>query len=189
MPSSGRPDKFLKSEGRPGPVWTISAQRRPDKNPIFGIRPVLLLPGVLHHHPMVSCIAWRAIRPNESLYLDLDIILGNSWCCMPAKTINLRVPIYVVQQVSNQGGVGIKKRHLGSNFFFSAARGRPTYYIIRHKSIYGNNDIIAVDIFGMISLPGVVYLGFGFPPYHTWLLFHNRGILHSLWIYLNPLYI
>ena len=28
-------------------------------------------------------------------------------------------------------------------FFFSAARGRPTYYVIRHWSIYGNSDIIA----------------------------------------------
>ena len=47
MPSSGCPDKFLKSEGRPGPIRTNWAQRRPDKNPIFGIRPFLLLPGVL----------------------------------------------------------------------------------------------------------------------------------------------
>ena len=31
--------------------------------------------------------------------------------------------------------------------FFSAARGRPTYYVIRHPSIYGNSDIIAGDIF------------------------------------------
>ena len=47
MPSSVCPDKFLKSECRPGPVWTNWAQRRPDKNPIFRIRPFLLLPGVL----------------------------------------------------------------------------------------------------------------------------------------------
>ena len=47
MPFYGRPDKFLKSEGRPGPIQTNLAQRRPDKNPIFGIRAFLLLPGVL----------------------------------------------------------------------------------------------------------------------------------------------
>jgi hypothetical protein len=29
-------------------------------------------------------------------------------------------------------------------FFFSAPRGRPTYYVIRNKSIYGNSDIIAM---------------------------------------------
>ena len=69
---------------------------------------------------------------------------------------------------SQQGGVGIKKRDLGSNFFFSAVRGRPTYYVIRHKSIYGNSDIIAVNIFDMISLPSAaVYSGFGFPLYHS----------------------
>ena len=50
MPSSGHPDEFLKSEGRPGPVRTNLAQMRPDKNPIFGIRPFLLLPGVLVGH-------------------------------------------------------------------------------------------------------------------------------------------
>ena len=34
-------------------------------------------------------------------------------------------------------------------------RGWPTYYVIRHQSIYGNSNIIAVDIFNMIwiSLP------------------------------------
>ena len=37
----------MKSERRPGPIWTNLVQRRPDKNPIFGIRPFLLLPGVL----------------------------------------------------------------------------------------------------------------------------------------------
>ena len=47
MPSSGRPDKFLNSEGGPGPVRTNLAQRCPDKNLIFGIRPFLLLPRVL----------------------------------------------------------------------------------------------------------------------------------------------
>ena len=47
MPSSGHLDKFLKSEGRPGPIQTNWAQRHLDKNPIFGIRPFLLLPGVL----------------------------------------------------------------------------------------------------------------------------------------------
>jgi|SRR5882757_9496043 len=33
--------------GRPGPVRTNLAQKRPDKNPILGIRHFLLLPGVL----------------------------------------------------------------------------------------------------------------------------------------------
>ena len=37
----------MKSKGRPGPIRTNLAQRRPDKNPIFGIRAFLLLPGVL----------------------------------------------------------------------------------------------------------------------------------------------
>ena len=67
-------------------------------------------------------------------------------------------------------------------FFFSAARGRPTYYVIRHQSIYGNSDIIArrLDIFDMISLPSVVYSGFGSPLYHRWLSLHNRGMLQIL---------
>ena len=66
-------------------------------------------------------------------------------------------------QSSAQGGVGIKKRHLGSIFFFQ----QPTYYVIRHKSIYGNNDIIAINIFDMISLSSAVYSGFEFPLYHS----------------------
>jgi hypothetical protein len=51
-----------------------------------------------------------------------------------------------VKTGDTQGGVGINKRHLGS-IFFSVASGRPTYYVIRHQSIYGNNDIIAMDVF------------------------------------------
>ena len=47
MPSSGHLDEFLKLEGRPGPVQTNLVQMCLDKNPIFGIRPFLLLPGVL----------------------------------------------------------------------------------------------------------------------------------------------
>jgi hypothetical protein len=45
-----------------------------------------------------------------------------------------------------QGGVGIKKRHLGSIFFFQR-REVDWYYVIRHQSIYGNNDVIATDVF------------------------------------------
>jgi hypothetical protein len=37
----------LKIGGRPGTIRTKLAQRRPDKNPIFRIRPFLILPGVL----------------------------------------------------------------------------------------------------------------------------------------------
>ena len=45
-------------------------------------------------------------------------------------------------------------------------RGWPTYYVIRHQSIYGNSDIITIDIFYMISLPSAVFSGFGYPFYH-----------------------
>jgi hypothetical protein len=34
-------------KGRPGTIRTKLGQRRPDKNPVFGIKPFLLLPGVL----------------------------------------------------------------------------------------------------------------------------------------------
>ena len=54
MPSSGCLDKFLKAEGRPGPVQTNLAQRHPDKNLIFEIRPFLLLPRVIVYHSSFS---------------------------------------------------------------------------------------------------------------------------------------
>ena len=50
------------------------------------------------------------------------------------------------------------------SIFFSAARGWPAPYVIRHRSIYGNSDIIAMDIFNMTSFPSVVYSDFGSPP-------------------------
>jgi hypothetical protein len=43
------------------------------------------------------------------------------------------------------------KSDKGQFFFFSAPRGRTTYYVIRHQSIYGNNNIIAVDSFPDLS--------------------------------------
>ena len=52
--------------------------------------------------------------------------------------------------ISSQGGVGINKRHLGSNFFFQQWEADLPTYVIRHKSIYGNNYIIAVEIFLLV---------------------------------------
>jgi hypothetical protein len=58
--------------------------------------------------------------------------------------LSVGFPVFsqTVLEVIRARGTGINKRHLGS-FFFSEARGRPTYYVIRHWSIYGNNYVIA----------------------------------------------
>ena len=63
MPSSGHLDKFLKLEGSPGPIWTNWAQRRLDKNPIFRIRPFLLLPGILSWLPPKGARAEYPVDP------------------------------------------------------------------------------------------------------------------------------
>ena len=70
MPSSGCLDKFLKSEGTPGPIWTNWAQRYPDKNLIFGIRPFLLLPGVLAS--MASKQHGQHVNPRGIMFCQLN---------------------------------------------------------------------------------------------------------------------
>ena len=46
-PQIHQPGQIFEFWGRPGTIRTETAKRRPDKTPIFGIRPFLLLTGVL----------------------------------------------------------------------------------------------------------------------------------------------
>ena len=103
----------MKSKGRPGPIRTNLAQRCPDKNPIFGIRAFLLLPGVLlianldsrHHrrHPtrqLLNPCFQHQQAPDFSVYFRRHMLAVS----LPVSLCKMRKASYVT--VNKQGCFG-----------------------------------------------------------------------------------